>query len=155
VWKQAQAEVEKNREILNDRKEKAKEENDKEEEAYSGYTNARFYFIVLLLACSVIFVVTDPERTGRLQLIQTHIGLPADYQLVEPLAPSGNATSSLAFLTRLRELQANQIEDVSVTPFEKLEDTLRFIESITDGLPKIDDSSPLRDQLFKFQDALT
>ena len=44
---------------------------------------------------------------------------------------------------------------MSTTPFEKLEDTLRLIESITDGLAKIDDASSLTDQLFKFQVALT
>ena len=60
MWIQAQAEVERNREILEEKKEKAKEENDKEQEAYSGYTNARFYFIVLLLASAVLLVMTDP-----------------------------------------------------------------------------------------------
>jgi hypothetical protein len=121
LWIKAQAEVEKNREILNEKKEKEREESDRKEEAYSGYDSARFIFIVLLLACSVIFVMTDPQRTGRLQLIQTHLGLPADYQLVEPAAPSANATSSLTLLSRLRELQAYQSEDVSATPFENLE----------------------------------
>jgi hypothetical protein len=41
------------------------------------------------------------------------------------------------------------------SPFENLEETLRLIESITDGLPKRDDVSPLTEQLFRFQAALS
>ena len=143
------AEIEKNRDIINKRKEKAKEEREKEEEAYSGYSNARFYFIVLLLASAVLLVMTDTQRTSRLQLIQSHLGLSPDYQVVEPLAPSRNVTTpvtSLTFLNRLRELQAYQSKDVS-TPFEMMEETLKLIESITTGLPKRDDASSLTGQL--------
>ena len=71
---------------------------------------------------------------------------------MEPLDPSGNATTSvnsLAVLSRLRDLQAYQSEDVS-TPFEMIEETLTLIESITEGQPKRDDASSLTDQLFKF-----
>lgn len=146
------AEIEKNREIINKRKEKAKEEREKEEEAYSGYSNARFYFIVLLLASAVLLVMTDTQRSSRLQLIQSHLGLSPDNQLVEPLDPSGNATTpvnSLTILSRLRELQAIQSEDVS-TPFEMMEETLNLIESVTTGLPKRDDASSLTGQLSKF-----
>ena len=155
LWIKAQAEVEKNWEILNEKKEKAREESDRKEEAYSGYDSARFIFIVLLLACSVIFVMTDPQRTSRLQLIQTHLGLPADYKLVEPAAPSNTANSSLGLLTRLRGLQAYPSEYVSASPFEQLEGTLKLIQSITDGLPKIDDASPLTEQLYKLQVTLS
>jgi hypothetical protein len=71
---------------------------------------------------------------------------------VEPLDPSGNATTSvnsLTILSRLRELQAYQSEDVS-TPFEMMKETLNLIESVTEGLPRRDDASSLTDQLSKF-----
>lgn len=99
--------------------------------------------------------MTDTQRTSRLQLIQSHLGIPPKYQFVEPLASSGNGTASdsLTILSRLRGLQAYQSEDVS-NPYEMMEETLLLIESITDGLPKRDDPSSLSDQLLKFQDAL-
>ena len=96
--------------------------------------------------------MTDTQRTSRLQLIQSHLGLSPDFQLVEPLAPSGNATTSvnsLTVLTRLRDFQAYQSDYVS-TPFELLEETLNLVESITEGLPMRYDASPLTDQLIKF-----
>ena len=96
--------------------------------------------------------MTDTQRTSRLQLIQSHLGLYPDFQLEEPLAPSGNATTSvnsLTVLTRLRDFQAYQSDYVS-TPFELLEETLNLVESITEGLPMRYDASPLTDQLIKF-----
>ena len=133
-------------------KAKDKEENVNKDEACSGYSNARFYFIVLLLASAVLLVMTDTHRASRLQAIQTHLGLSPDYHFVKPLAPSGNATTSvnsLTVLTRLRDLQAYQSEDLS-NPFELIQETFNLIESITEGLPKTDDASSLSDQLLMF-----